>query len=121
MTGSEPGLPTGRRDISMRRLDAGVEILLTGELDHHNAALLRTLLATLVSERTLVLDLTAVTFMDAGGVNAIVGAHRRLREAHRELQVRAPAAGGVARVLEITGVNALLGIERGERQERCGR
>ena len=53
------------------------------------------------------LDLSGVTFMDSAGVRLLISANARSRaDAHRLVLLRGPAA--VQRVLELTGVEALL-------------
>lgn len=59
---------------------------------------------------SLVLDFAEVTFMDSQGVNALMVARQRLDEAGATLIVRTPSPK-IVRVLEITGVLALLTVE----------
>ena len=54
-------------------------------------------------DRRLVLDTSAVTFIDAAGVGLLV----RLRRAHPDLLLRGPSAT-VVRLLEMTGSTSLL-------------
>jgi len=97
-------------DIAVCQAHDTVTISIDGELDHQNARALREVLATINMTR-VVLDLRGLTFMDAGGINAIVGAHRRLRDDGRVVSLLAPTRGGVAKVLEITGIVALLEVD----------
>ena len=58
----------------------------------------------------LVLDLTAVTFVDSGGLQAVLGAFSAQREAGGELVLRRPSPP-VLRILEMTGIAAAIPIE----------
>lgn len=55
----------------------------------------------------VVLDLSAVTFMDASTVGAIVGSRNRLRSRGQSLEVRAPSPPAL-RVLELCGLTPLI-------------
>lgn len=67
--------------------------------------------AVRAGDRTVVLDLRELTFMDSTGVRTIVAAHRLAAQAGHELRVVRPARGGaVARVIEISGIDDALGL-----------
>ena len=56
---------------------------LTGELDHHTAAYMRSSIdAAFVRQkpRELVLDFSRITFMDSSGVGLVLGRYKRTRE-----------------------------------------
>ena len=88
----------------------------TGEIDITNAESLRDALLSALNAgaRGLVVDLTAVTFLDSAGVTALVRASRRAaaNEATFRLAVTAQA---VLRVLNLVGVDRLIEVhpERG--------
>lgn len=86
-------------------------ITATGEIDLTNAEYLRdALLSTLNAGATaLVVDLTAVTFLDSAGVTALVRASRRAdaAEAALRLAVTAPA---VLRVMNLVGIDQLVPV-----------
>ena len=89
----------------------GAVITLSGELDAFNAPELRsTFEAVLETEPTLVvLDLTAVTFLDSTVLGAIVGLLRRVREARGELRTVLPDTTA-RRIFEITNLVAALDV-----------
>ena len=62
----------------------------------------------------LVLDLSAVTFMDSQGVNALIKANQSMAAAGSVLTVHDPSAA-VRRVIEVTGLSEYLGVERSSR------
>ncbi|MGH3210074.1 MAG: STAS domain-containing protein [Trebonia sp.] len=82
-----------------------------GEIDLTNAESLRDALLTALNTGALglVVDLTATTFLDSAGVNALVRASRRAAgtEATLRLAVTAPA---VRRVLDLVGIDQLIEV-----------
>jgi stage II sporulation protein AA (anti-sigma F factor antagonist) len=58
----------------------------------------------------LVIDLSAVTFLDSSGIRVLVHAYQALNEAGGSLRVRG-ATGVVRRALEIVGLDGVLALE----------
>jgi anti-sigma B factor antagonist len=87
---------------------------LTGEVDPHTAPLLDDALQAHNDDTdaigSVVLDLSAVTFLDSAGVRSIVTAHEALEADGKRLVVRAPSAVAL-RVLEIAGLTDYLVVE----------
>lgn len=84
-------------------------IRLFGELDFASADAVQAQLerAEAGDARSILLDLSGLTFMDSNGVRVVVTAHARLRAGTDRLAlVRGPAA--VQRVFELCGVENLL-------------
>ncbi|WCB92169.1 Anti-sigma F factor antagonist [Baekduia alba] len=83
-----------------------------GELDLATAPELEeTLMAPLRDGRHTVLDLRGLDFMDSTGVRVIVAAHLAAQESGGRLAiVRTDPAGPVGRVLEISGLDAVLDL-----------
>jgi anti-sigma B factor antagonist len=83
----------------------------TGDLDAYTAPELRSRLrgATEAGARILVVDLSAVTFIDSAGLGALVGAHRRMREGGGVLRIVQPPPL-VGRAFELTGLNEVLDL-----------
>jgi anti-anti-sigma factor len=73
-----------------------------GELDLTNAAALQEEL-TRTRQRTVVLDLSLLVFVDSAGIRAIDGANRRLRAEGRTLLVVAPPGSRAAWTFRIAG------------------
>ncbi len=93
---------------------ASVTVVLHGELDLAGGGLLRPLVAELVRERpeTIVIDLAGLGFMDSSGLSALLQVARAVDEAGIRLVSRAPQ-GSEARVLmQVTGTEGLLRLER---------
>jgi anti-anti-sigma factor len=76
-----------------------------GELDRETAPRLQSYLASLDGDgaTTVVLDLRELTFMDAGGFDALVELGRRARQSSRDAILRRPSVP-VQRMLDVLGV-----------------
>jgi anti-sigma B factor antagonist len=59
----------------------------------------------------VVVDLSRLSFIDSTGLNVLVDAYKRLTTSGHQMTLRAPARRVMA-VLEITGLDAVLNIER---------
>ena len=96
-------------------------VSLAGEIDHHNAAALRTGIDKLIYEKRpgkLVLDLEKIDFMDSSGLGLIMGRYSLVKEFGGELSVRNPNAG-VLKICKLAGMERLIRIEnKTERKEK---
>jgi anti-sigma B factor antagonist len=101
----------GAPEPHVQLLANGAAITLSGELDAFNAPELRRAFETVLrSEPELVvLDLTAVTFLDSTVLGAIVGLLRRVRERGGELRTVLPDTTA-RRIFEITNLVASLDV-----------
>jgi len=93
--------------------DGSVRVAVRGELDmatgpQVDEELLR---AEAEATRRLVLDLTGVTFFDSTGMQVVLDAEVRSREAAYELVIAAAADGEVLRVMELASVRDRLVVE----------
>ena len=77
-----------------------------GELDVSTAPQLRQTITTAIDEGagTVIVDLTAVTFMDSTTLGVLIGAHNRVRESGGAIGVVCPD-DRVRRVFRITGLD----------------
>jgi anti-sigma B factor antagonist len=90
----------------------GLVLTLAGELDAYDAPSLRTAFADAVAAAagaTVVLDLTAVTFLDSTALGAVVGLLRRIRESDGELRVVLPETEA-RRIFELTSLDRSLDV-----------
>jgi len=100
------------------RLDAGVAVVrLTGEVDVATCGLLRDGLLRVVTDeidRSLVVNLAGVTFMDSTGLGVLAGVWRRIGARRGHLALAAPSrsvrhlldAAGLAKVLPVYDLEA---------------
>ena len=93
---------------------ARLVVSLSGECDFTVREELASALTEAVrTSDAVVIDLTALTFLDSSGVHELVAAHHASRECECDLSAR-NATGVVATVLDITGVGKLLGLPEGD-------
>ena len=116
--GRSPRGPAPRRDQSIARMTAvewvGRQAVVTvrGEVDAFNAPEIRLELRRLIEAegaRTLIIDLTDVTFLDSSALGALVGTVRRLNEHDGQLKIVRPK-GGAARIFQLTGLDSVLDL-----------
>jgi anti-anti-sigma factor len=102
-----PGMPTRLPQLQMRVTQgaAAPVVTLDGEIDLNTIGSLRACLDRL--EGRVVVDLAAVSFVDASGLGVFAGTRTRLRGGGGDLRVRSPH-DHVRRVLEITGLDDLI-------------
>ncbi|MFF7441650.1 STAS domain-containing protein [Streptomyces sp. NPDC008122] len=101
MSEREPNL-----DVDVEIRDGRTAVLtVAGELDMETADRLQELLAEQFGQGRcrLVLDLSALDFMDSSGLNVLIKAVNKARESDGDLYLAAPTPA-VRRILEITGV-----------------
>lgn len=101
----------GKRDMTVTSDGCGTtHIALRGELDVSSAPALRARIrsALAAGDRTVVLDLSMVPFIDAVALGVLVGGWRRARDAGGDLALAA-VTDPVRQVLEMTGLTQLLG------------
>ena len=109
--------------VEIDRPEPGVVVLRAkGDLDAYTAPGLRAQLheATAGEADLVVVDLARVTFIDSAGLGALVGAHRRMREAEGELRIVRPPAL-VARAFELTGLDEVLDLRDDRDHALAGR
>lgn len=86
---------------------------LTGEIDHHTAAYMRSSIdAAFVRQKpeTLVLDFSGVTFMDSSGVGLALGRYKKTKDARCTL-VLAGLNERDKRMMKLSGMQKMEGIE----------
>lgn len=93
--------------------DGGVRVLRAeGELDVVSVPpLLATVPAMVDGARAVVLDLSAVTFLDSSGVRLVDRLAREATRARASYRVVAPPGGAARRVLDLVGMSTLLALD----------
>ncbi len=86
-------------------------VSVTGEIDLTTAPVLDARLkeATKPERPNVVIDLTAVTFLDSTALGALIRARKRCRSVGGDLRI-VHAVPNVAAVFEVTGLTGLLGV-----------
>ena len=100
----------GRDAAEVIRDPDATRIVLTGDLDMSTVALVRPIVESACehSPETVILDLSAIEFVDSHGFRLLVAAHRALT-ADGCLLVVLPPPAPVRRAFEITGLDHLFG------------
>ncbi len=80
-----------------------------GELDAYTVGQFREKLAELASANRLLIDLSAVPFMDSAGLGALIGGIRRAREAGGDVAV-ACSRPTLTRLLHTTGFDRIVPV-----------
>ncbi|GAA4983391.1 STAS domain-containing protein [Kitasatospora paranensis] len=90
---------------------SGVLLVLAGEIDQDSAHEVRRMLeaALRAGPGNLELDLTAVTFCDSSGLNAVLAVRRAAESDGRRLVVQA-AGPRVRHLFDLTGASSVLGL-----------
>ena len=90
-----------------------LSIRIRGEIDHHTSSAIRTGIdATLFERRPkkLILDLSAVSFMDSSGLGLIMGRYSVMKELEGEMTVWNPSPE-TSGILRLAGMDRLVRIE----------
>lgn len=99
--------------LTFARDSEAVVVGVVGELDCATGPTLEDRLGDLIENqgnRTVVIDLENMTFVDSSGLSVLVAAYRHLRERGGQLSVRRPSPS-TRRVFEVTGLNRVLPID----------
>jgi anti-anti-sigma factor len=89
--------------------DRGYRVRLEGELDMAAAERLTAAVESLISHcRSMVLDLSRVTFLNSAGLRAILDLYRRLAAREAELRLIDSEMGNVSNVLRHAGLESLI-------------
>jgi len=102
-------LPTPVADFALDTSDGTTVLVVTGEIDISTAPRLREHLQQLDAPE-VVIDLTAMTFIDSTGLGVLVGAVKRVRENGGNLILRRPSRS-TRKVLDISGLASMVTIE----------
>jgi anti-sigma B factor antagonist len=103
--------PSGAFVLEIHVEDTGTYTLCrpTGELDAYTVAQFREALAGVASSKRVLIDLSAVPFMDSAGLGALIGGIRRARDAEGEVSV-ACSRPALTRLLHTTGFDRMVTV-----------
>jgi len=98
-------------DLTVQNLDGKAVVAVSGEIDVYTSPLLQERLVEVLRDGfpSIVLDLSAVTFLDSTGLGVLITGLKRCRSADGDL-VLVTAQANVLKVLEITGLNDVFKI-----------
>ena len=92
-----------------------------GEIDHHNAVMVRTGIDERIAverPQKVMLELSAVDFMDSSGLGLIMGRYSVMKELSGEVIVQNPSEG-TERIMRLAGMERLIKIEHTAKGEAC--
>jgi anti-anti-sigma factor len=94
------------------RAEAAETLMVTGELDIASAAALERTVAGMLDGQgdDFRLDVSAMTFMDSTGAQALLHVHNRVESLGRRLVIVSPTRP-VRRVLELMGLNQVITVQ----------
>ena len=87
-----------------------VELAPEGEVDAYSVAQFREAFDELSSEPRVVVDLSAVQFMDSAGLGALIGGIRKVRENEGRITVFSDVTG-ITRLLHTTGFDRIVPVK----------
>lgn len=96
-----------------RVTDGTLVIQILGEIDHHNAVAVRGDIDKRIYEsgaKRLVMDLSAVDFMDSSGLGLIMGRYALISRLGGTLTVREPSSA-IVKILKLAGFDRMISIE----------
>ena len=106
-------IPRPRAEFHCDAAGSILSIRIRGEIDHHTASAIRGGIDTILFEKRpkkLILDLSAVSFMDSSGLGLIMGRFSVMRELEGEMTVWDPSPETGA-ILRLAGMERLVRIE----------
>jgi anti-anti-sigma factor len=101
----------GDFDVRIEETSRGAVVVhVSGELDLATVDVLGAALARHPGGKHVVIDLGACSFLDSSGVRLLATTARQSGESGGRLDLVVAEDSGVARVLEITGIDTLVGV-----------
>ncbi len=93
-----------------------VRAFLEGEIDHHNAIFIRKTIDRAISSKKpqlLILDFSAVSFMDSSGIGLVMGRYKLMKAIGGEIRVE-NLSSGAYKVMRLAGLDRLGEIRQKE-------
>ena len=81
-----------------------------GELDHHTAKEVKTLIEEVIKNRgvkNLVFDFSRLSFMDSSGIGVIVGRYKLVSSLGGQVAISSPA-GSIRKLLHMSGIEKII-------------
>lgn len=101
-----------------------LKIKLRGEIDHHSAAAVRVAIDEMIRSKRpceLIIDMSAVDFMDSSGLGLIMGRYNTMKEIGGSVTVADPTPA-TEKIMNLAGLERIIKISRSyKRQVSVGR
>ncbi len=108
-----------KSSFEITRREGEWEIILRGEIDHHNALRLRSELDELIARdhpSLVILDLSDIEFMDSSGLGLIMGRYALLQKTGGTLRLRNPNER-ILKIFQLANLGRMIAIEEKEKEE----
>ena len=92
-----------------------IRVFLSGEIDHHSASLIRASIDDAIIHKhpsLLILDFSAVTFMDSSGIGLVMGRFKNLQKNGAKLHL-VNLSDNIYKIMKLAGIERLAVIEKG--------
>ena len=89
-----------------------LRIKLRGEIDHHSAVAVRSAIDTMIHSKLpkeLIVDMSAVDFMDSSGLGLIMGRYNTMKEIGGEIKVADPSPG-TEKIMRLAGMERIIKV-----------
>ena len=98
-----------------------LKIKLRGEIDHHSAVAVRSAIDDMIRTKRpaeLIIDMSAVDFMDSSGLGLIMGRYTVIKELGGELIIQNPSPA-TEKIMNLAGMERLIKIEHTRSEAPC--
>ncbi|MBQ7353084.1 MAG: anti-sigma factor antagonist [Clostridia bacterium] len=96
-------------------------VRIIGDIDHHSARGVREKIDYIIFDKKpilVLLDLSAVEFMDSSGLGLILGRYTISKDIGADFKIIRPSSN-VKRILDLAGIDRLMKIEGDDNNEAC--
>jgi anti-sigma B factor antagonist len=105
-----PGVQHEQASFFLEGMDGCMVVFAVGEIDLATSPTLQEALVEAVeSRRNLVVDLSAVSFLDSTGLGVLIRTRKRIAATHKSMSLVGPT-GMVGKVLRITGIDQAIPV-----------
>ena len=105
-----PGVEHEQASFFREGMDGCMVVFAVGEIDLATSPTMReALIEAVESRRHLIVDLSAVTFLDSTGLSVLIRTQKRIETTHKTMSLVGPT-GMVARVLRITRLDEAIPV-----------
>ena len=97
-----------------------LKIKLRGEIDHHSAVAVRTAIDDMIRSKRpkeLIIDMSAVDFMDSSGLGLIMGRYNTMRELGGSVKVFDPTPA-TEKIMRLAGMERIINIVHSATREQ---
>lgn len=97
-------------DLKFKQKNRILIVMVTGEIDHHNASTLRRKTENALSEwngKHIIYDFENVTFMDSSGIGVLIGRYKQLQALGGKIALVC-THDNIRKIISLSGLNKLI-------------